>query len=113
MRLGLVLAALGLAAAAATPALAATSTVQQLLDEGFVIVGTDVVPIDVVKRAMNEDWLDDYFLTLQKENRIAFCHATLASTTDATGFGDVSCTVSDGSAAPSKSPQPRLPRPPQ
>lgn len=75
--------------AAGTPAMAETATLRSLLSEGFVVRSTNVISADVIQRAVNNaKWVDDYLMTLQRGNQIAFCHVALGATLDAATFVD-------------------------
>jgi len=114
MKIGWILAAaLIVAGAMATPALAANAKLKQLLDDGFTIVSAEVVSQETLRRAMgNDNWVDDYLVTLQKGNQMAICHAALLLASAAENLMDIDCSVAGGDIAPAPA-QPRLPRPPQ
>ena len=91
------LAAGGLASIAlASTAYADTASLRTLLNEGFEIKSSNVISADVIQRAVNNSkWVDDYLVTLQRGNQIAFCHVALDATVDAAMFVDeASCTYS-------------------
>ncbi len=73
------LAAGGLASIAlASSAYADTASLRTLLNEGFEIKSSNVISADVIQRAVNNSkWVDDYLVTLQRGNQIAFCHVAL------------------------------------
>lgn len=102
------------ALAAGTPAMAETTTLRSLLGEGFVVRGTNVISADVIQRAVNNaKWVDDYLMTLQRGNQIAFCHVALGATLDAATFVDqATCSYSaEPPLAGSAGPVPLTPMP--
>jgi hypothetical protein len=116
MRLG-ALASGGLAVTAALavagPAIGETAKLRDLLDNGFQIRGTDVIAANVIQRAVNSSkWVDDYLMTLQRGNQIAFCHVALGATLDAGSFVDqATCSYSSSPAVQSAGPVPLAPLP--
>jgi hypothetical protein len=105
--------ALAAALVVAGPALAETAKLRDLLDNGFQIRGTNVVAADVIQRAVNNSkWVDDYLMTLQRGNQIAFCHVALGATLDAASFVDqATCSYSSSPAVQSAGPVPLAPLP--
>jgi len=101
------------ALAAGAPAMAETTTLRSLLGEGFVVRGTNVISADVIQRAVNNaKWVDDYLMTLQRGNQIAFCHVALGATLDAASFVDqATCSYSSSPAVQSAGPVPLAPLP--
>jgi hypothetical protein len=96
------------------PAVAETAKLRDLLDNGFQIRGTDVITANVIQRAVNNSkWVDDYLMTLQRGNQIAFCHVALGATLDAASFVDqATCSYSSSPAVQSAGPVPLAPLPP-
>jgi hypothetical protein len=96
------------------PAAADTAKLRDLLNEGYVIRSTNVINADVIQRAVNNaKWVDDYLVTLQRGNQIAFCHVALGATLDAATFVDqATCSYSSEPAPPgSAGPVPLAPLP--
>ena len=103
--------ALTAALAVVGPALAETAKLRDLLDSGFQIRGTNVISADIIQRAVNNSkWVDDYLMTLQRGNQVAFCHVALGATLDAASFVDqATCSYSSSPAAESAGPVPLAP----
>jgi hypothetical protein len=101
------------ALAVAGPAFAETARLRDLLDNGFQIRGTDVIAANVIQRAVNNSkWVDDYLMTLQRGNQLAFCHVALGATLDAASFVDqATCSYSSSPAMQSAGPVPLAPLP--
>jgi hypothetical protein len=101
------------AVAAGGPAVAETTTLRTLLSDGYVIRSTNVISADVIQRAVNNaKWVDDYLVTLQRGNQIAFCHVALGATLDAATFVDqATCSYSSEPASESAGAVPLAPLP--
>lgn len=97
----------------AAPALGETAKLRDLLGNGFQIRGTDVIAANIIQRAVNNSkWVDDYLMTLQRGNQIAFCHVALGATLDAASFVDqATCSYSSSPAVESAGPVPLAPLP--
>mgnify|MGYP001602632262 CR=1 FL=1 len=102
------------AIAAGGQAFAETASLRALLSDGYVIRSTNVINADVIQRAVNNaKWVDDYLMTLQRGNQIAFCHVALGATLDAATFVDqATCSYSaEPPLAGSAGPVPLTPMP--